>query len=135
MKKHKRKDFHPNGGSCTGCEEGIEEYTATDSVSISSKPLTMQTYQTEDKVTINWKAVAVEKLRNEGYPNGSIIRIIGDFENIIEHVLQAREEWLREALEWILPMAKAYAHEHDVGKNKEIVDHAADRLSLINQKK
>ena len=35
---------------------------------------------------------------------------------------------LREALEWILPMARGYANEHPVGRNDEIVSHADLRL-------
>ena len=35
--------------------------------------------------------------------------------------LQARIRELREALGWILPMAKGYAVEHDVGNNQNMV--------------
>jgi CRISPR/Cas system CMR-associated protein Cmr1 (group 7 of RAMP superfamily) len=33
---------------------------------------------------------------------------------------------LVDALEWVIPMAKGYAFEHNVGRNKEIVIHAVD---------
>ena len=35
---------------------------------------------------------------------------------------------LREALTWILPMAKGYAHEHPVGRNASLVQHAEELL-------
>lgn len=36
-----------------------------------------------------------------------------------------------EALEWVLPMAKGYAHEHNVGRNKAIVQHAEEVLQAL----
>ena len=38
---------------------------------------------------------------------------------------------LIEALEWIIPMAKGYAVEHDVGRNREIVNHARAVLDEV----
>ena len=43
-----------------------------------------------------------------------------------DEVLRLREDVTRlaEALRWVLPMAKGYAHEHPVGRNAEMVKHA-----------
>lgn len=49
--------------------------------------------------SVNWKAVAVEKLRREEYPNGSIIRIINDLSNIVDYVLTTHTAQLVERVE------------------------------------
>jgi len=47
---------------------------------------------------------------------------------------KAEREKLIEALEWIIPMAKGYAVEHDVGRNREIVNHARAVLKDVQTK-
>lgn len=60
--------------------------------------------------------------------------MVGWFANAIEHSGDVRRRAMSapalEALRWILPMAKGFAHEHPVGRNVEIVRHAEEIAAL-----
>lgn len=72
----------------------------------------------------------VEKIRAEFVRSGCDTKELHDLCNQASGAKQMRAELarLRDALSIILPMAKGYAAEHQVGNNQRMVDEAADAL-------